>query len=93
MVVDDSSENKELNKLENVKEVEPLKRRLRSNSTLDPPAKRLRSARSTSIDDDVLKENKPKAVRKPPVPFIKYEGEIKYYTQYNDIAATSDELL
>lgn len=54
----------------------------------DPPAKRVRS-NSTSEE---LKENKPKAVRKV-VPFIKYQGDIKYFSKYTDIAAVSDELL
>lgn len=86
----DNSKIKELKKLVKVEEVEAPKRRLRSNFNIgDPPAKRLRT---DTTDTDELKENKVKTVRKV-VPFIKYKGEIKYYTEFNDIAAVSDELL
>lgn len=85
----DNSEIKELKKLVKVEEIGPPKRRLRSNfDSGDQPAKRLR----TDISTDELKENKIKAVRKI-APFIKYKGEIKYFTEFNDIAAVSDELL
>lgn len=72
-----------------VEEVEQPKRRLlRSNFNVgDPPAKRLR----TDTQDE-LKENKIKTVKKV-VPFINYKGAIKYYNEFNDIAAVSDELL
>lgn len=89
-MIEDISKDTELIKLEKVEEVEPPKRRLRSNFSMgDPPAKRVKS---TSTEADDLKENKPKAVRKV-VPFIKYQGDIKYFTNFTDIAAVSDELL
>lgn len=88
MVVD-NSEAEELKKLVKVEEVEHPKRRLRSNFNFgDPPAKRSKTDTS-SVE---LRENKIKTVKKV-VPFINYKGEIKYYTQFNDIAAVSDELL
>nr|XP_036677907.1 Werner Syndrome-like exonuclease [Drosophila suzukii] len=61
--------------------------------TENPPKRR--SARQTRSTRSMAEEGSPSPEKKKPekLPFIKYTGAIKYYTENQDIAASADEVL
>lgn len=71
-----------------------LQQKDKENAESENPPKR-RSARITRSMRSMAEDGSPSPEKEVPekLPYIKYKGAIKYFTENNDIAASADEVM
>lgn len=71
-----------------------LQQKDKENAETENPPKR-RSARITRSTRSMAEDGSPSPEKEVPekLPYIKYKGAIKYFTESNDIAASADEVM